>query len=85
MKKYLTPYQYQKKTESFCKLKSTCGLKNELDIHGLYWSERPILKVIAYDRTNSQLVVENDNGLQWQTDLTKVQFCLENGNPIKIW
>ena len=78
----LTPYQFQKLTESFCKLKSTCGIHNDLDIHGQYWSERAVLKVIAYDRTYATLIVENANGLRWQTDLTKVDFCLENGNRI---
>jgi len=46
------------------------------------WSERAILKVVAFDRTNGVLIVENDNGLKWNTDLKKMQFCLENGNSV---
>lgn len=75
-------YTNSRPTESFCKLKSTCGLHKDLDIHGMEWSERVILNVIAFDRTNGLLVVENENGLKWTTDLKTMQFCLENGNPI---
>ena len=49
-------YTNSRPTESFCKLKSTCGLHGNLDIHGMEWSERVILKVVAFDRTNGVLV-----------------------------
>lgn len=73
-------YTNSRLTESFCKLKSTCGLHGDLDIHGMKWSERAILKVVAFDRTNGYLIVENYNGLKRTTDLKTMQFCLENGN-----
>lgn len=76
-------YTNSRPNESFCKLKSTFGLHSNLDIHGMQWEERSVLKVIAFDRTNSLLIVENDNGLQWQTNLKKMDFCLENGDKIK--
>ena len=75
-------YTNSRPTESFCKLKSSCGLHGNLDIHGMEWSERAILKVVAFDRTNGVLIVQNENGLKWNTDLKKMQFCLENGNSV---
>lgn len=84
----MTPYQYQKLTESFCKLRSTCGLNNELDIHGMYWDERIICKVLSYDRTNGLIHVEspvkNSKGenIRWISDLKRMEFCLENGDKI---
>lgn len=57
-----------------------CGLYGGLDIHGMEWDERVVLKVVAFDRTNGVLIVENENGLQWKTNLKSMVFCLENGN-----
>ncbi|WP_060873821.1 hypothetical protein [Myroides odoratus] len=78
----MTPHQYRLKTESFCKLRSTKGLNNDLDINDQIWNQRQILKVVAYDRTNSLLIVENENGFQWKTDLKKMEFCWEDGRKV---
>lgn len=78
----MTPYQFEKLTQSFCKLRGTCGLQNELDIHGMYWNERVVCKVIMYDRTNGLLHVENSNGIKWLTDLKSMEFCLEDGSKV---
>lgn len=73
-------YQYQKLTESFCKLRSTCfehdgwGGKILTDIHGMRWDERVICKVLAYDRTNGLIHVENPNGLKWISDLKQMEL-----------
>ena len=74
-------YTNSRPTESFCKLKSTCGIHGDLDIHGMEWNERAVLKVVAFDRTNGLLVVENENGLKWNTNLKNMVFCLEDGSP----
>lgn len=68
--------------ESFCKLRSTCGLNNDLDIHGMYWFERGVLEVHAYDRTAGKIVVKNENGLTWVSDLKAMEFCTKEGNKI---
>lgn len=69
-------------TESFCKLRSNYGLHNELDIHGLEWSERTILEVHDFDRTAGKIVVKNENGMTWVTDLKAMEFCLKDGSKI---
>ena len=68
--------------ESFCKLRSNCGLNNELDIHGMYWSERAILEVHAYDRTTGLILIKNCNGLTWTGDLKRYEFCMQDGSKI---
>jgi len=68
--------------ESFAKLRSNCGLHNELDIHGMYWSERTILEVHAFDRTAGKVVVKNENGFTWISDLKAMEFCKKDGSKI---
>lgn len=68
--------------ESFCKLRSTCGINNDLDIHGMYWFERCILEVHGFDRTAGKIVVKNENGMTWVTDLKAMEFCLKDGSKI---
>lgn len=78
----MTPHQYRLKTESFCKLRSIKGINNDLDINDQTWDQRQILKVIAYDRTYSQLIVQNEIGLNWKTDLKTMEFCWEDGRKV---
>ena len=75
-------YTNSRKNESFVKLRSTCGKYNELDLHGMLWSERAVLEVSAFDRTNAKIVVKNCNGLTWVSDLKAMEFCTEEGNKI---
>ena len=75
-------YSNSRKIESFVKLRSSGGLNNELDIHGLTWEDRAVLEVIAYDRSAGNLIVSNCNGLKWQTTLKAFQCCSEEGNPV---
>ena len=75
-------YINSRKNESFVKLKSKFGIHNELDIHGMLWSERVILEVTAFDRTANKIVVKNENGLSWISDLKSMEFCTESGQKI---
>lgn len=74
--------------KTYCKNKSIerfnnkTGFSTDKDIHGLLWNERVILEVTSIDFDSKRCFVKNPNGLEWLTEMSKVEFCDADGNMI---
>ena len=71
----------------YAKLKSVKFKNTEFnipnaDIHGNLWDDRTVLRVKRINNNEYKVKVENQNKLQWFSDVHNLEFCNEDGSRL---